>query len=178
MRDDEQSAEFVEFTRAHRRDLMRTASLLCAGDEGHAEDLVQATLTKIYLAWSRVRRAESPLAYARTSLTHLFIDETRRAHRRRESTSAEPAQALASDPVSLGTDLELREVMLAALSSLGPRQRAVVVLRHWLDLDVAETARILGCSTGTVKSQNARALTHLRAHLDTIDHHLILEDTP
>ncbi|VXC47549.1 SigE family RNA polymerase sigma factor [Nocardioides sp. AX2bis] len=178
MRDDEQAAEFVAFTRAHRRDLMRTASLLCAGEEAHAEDLVQTTLTKLYLAWSRVRRADSPLAYARRSLTHLFIDEARRAHRRRESTSADPAEALPSDPVSAGTDLELREVMLAALSSLGPRQRAVVVLRHWLDLDVAETARILGCSTGTVKSQNARALAHLRAYLDTTDHHPILEDTP
>ncbi len=178
MRDDKQSAEFVDFTHAHRRDLMRTASLLCAGDEAHAEDLVQTTLTKLYLAWSRVRRADSPLAYARRSLTHLFIDEAGRAHRRRESTSARPAEALASDPVSTGADVELRELMLAALASLGARQRAVVVLRHWLDLDVAETARILGCSTGTVKSQNARALAHLRAHLDTTDHHLILEDTP
>ncbi|UGB40342.1 sigma-70 family RNA polymerase sigma factor [Nocardioides sp. cx-173] len=106
MRDDDQSAEFVEFIRAHRRDLMRTASLLCAGDEAHAEDLVQTTLTKLYLAWSQVRRADSPLAYARRSLTHLFIDETRRAHRRRESTSAEPERALTSDPVSVGTDLD------------------------------------------------------------------------
>lgn len=178
MRDNDQSAEFVEFTRAHRRDLMRTAALLCAGDEAYAEDLVQTTLTKLFLAWSRVRRADNPLAYARRSLTHLFIDEGRRAHRRRESTSATPADALPSDPASVGTDLELREVMLAALASLGPRQRAVVVLRHWLDLDVAETARILGCSTGTVKSQNARGLSHLRAHLESANHRLILEDSP
>lgn len=178
MRDEDRSSEFVEFTRTHRRDLMRTASLLCAGDEAHAEDLVQATLTKLYLSWSRVRRADSPLAYARTSLTHLFIDETKRAHRRRETTSADPAVALASEPVSTGTDVELREAVLTALQSLGPRQRAVVVLRHWLDLDVAETARVLGCSTGTVKSQNARALAHLRTVLDAADHHLILEESP
>ena len=56
--------------------------------------------------------------------------------------------------------------MLAALRGLAPRQRAVVVLRHWLDLDTAETARVLGCTTGTVKSQNSKALTHLRAALD------------
>jgi RNA polymerase sigma factor (sigma-70 family) len=55
--------------------------------------------------------------------------------------------------------------VLAALRDLPPRQRAVVVLRHWLDLDVAETARLLSCSTGTVKSQNAKALDHLRAAL-------------
>ena len=56
--------------------------------------------------------------------------------------------------------------MLAALATLAPRQRAVVVLRHWLDLDVAETARVLGCTTGTVKSQNAKALDRLRSTLE------------
>ena len=155
---------------------MRTAALLCAGDEAYAEDLVQTTLTKLYLAWPRVRRARSRLAYARTSLTHVFIDETQRAHRRRETTWADPTQLLRSEPAAVGTDLELREVILAALASLGPRQRAVVVLRHWHDLDVAETAWILGCSAGTVKSQNARALAHLRTFLEAADRPLTLEE--
>lgn len=173
MRDDERSTrratEFVAFTRAHRADLVRTAALLCAGDEAFAEDVVQTTLTRLYLSWPRVRRADSPLAYARRSLTHVFIDEARRAHRRRETTMAEPADALGTEPAAADADPALREAMLAALASLGPRQRAVVVLRHWHDLDVAETARVLGCSTGTVKSQNARALAHLRAHLGALD---------
>ena len=56
--------------------------------------------------------------------------------------------------------------MLAALATLAPRQRAVVVLRHFLDLDIAETARVLGCTTGTVKSQNAKALDNLRTVLE------------
>lgn len=165
MRNDERSAEFVAFVRAHRTDLMRTATLLCAGDEASAEDIVQTTLTRLYLSWARVRRADSPLAYARRSLTHTFIDETRRAHRRRESTVADPAAALASEPTAASSDPELRDLMCSALASLGARQRAVVVLRHWHDLDIAETARVLGCSAGTVKSQNARALAHLREHL-------------
>ncbi|WP_028636180.1 SigE family RNA polymerase sigma factor [Nocardioides sp. URHA0032] len=161
MRDSDRSAEFVAFTRGHRADLVRTAALLCAGDEALGEDVVQTTLTRLYLAWHRVRRAESPLAYARTTLTHVFFDEVRRAHRRRETTVADPA--LAGEPAfARDPDVDLRAVVLAALESLGPRQRAVVVLRHWHDLDVAETARILHCSTGTVKSQNARALAHLR----------------
>lgn len=177
MRDDEPSAEFVAFVHAHRTDLVRTATLLCAGDEAFAEDVVQNTLTRLYLSWARVRRADSPLAYARRSLTHAFVDETRRAHRRRETTVAEPTEALPTEPAAGATDADLRAVVLSALASLGPRQRAVVVLRHWHDLDVAETARILGCSPGTVKSQNARALAHLRDVLGSADHHLILEVT-
>lgn len=168
MRDDERSREFVAFTRAHRPDLVRTAALLCAGDEAFAEDVVQTTLTRLYLSWARVRRADSRLAYARRSLTHVFIDEARRAHRRRETTVAEPAHA-ATEPTSPEADPELRAVVLAALAALGPRQRAVVVLRHWHDLDVAETARVLGCSPGTVKSQNARALAQLRDRLGALD---------
>lgn len=174
-RSSQRSAEFVAFTRAHRGDLVRTATLLGAGDVAFAEDLVQTTLTRLYLSWSRVRRADSPLAYARRSLTHVFIDETRRAHRRRETTVAEPAHETGREPAESGPDHELRELVLAALASLGPRQRAVVVLRHWHDLDVAETARVLDCSTGTVKSQNARALAHLRTYLAAADQHLTLE---
>jgi RNA polymerase sigma-70 factor (sigma-E family) len=174
VRESQRSAEFVEFVREHRSDLMRSAALLCAGDEAYAEDVVQATLTKLYLAWSRVRRARSPLAYARRSLTHVFIDEAQRAHRRRERTMAEPndsADAVVTRPVAGAGDgdPDLRDVVRAALASLGPRQRAVVVLRHWYDLDTAETARILGCSAGTVKSQNARALAHLRDRLGSLD---------
>jgi len=122
VRDDERSTEFVAFVRAHRTDLVRTASLLCAGDEAFAEDIVQSTLTRLYLSWSRVRRADSPLAYARRSLTHVFIDETRRAHRRRETTVAEPADALVAEPAAGTPDAELRAVVLSALASLGPRQ--------------------------------------------------------
>jgi RNA polymerase sigma-70 factor (sigma-E family) len=174
----DRSAEFVEFVRAHRSGLVRTATLLCAGDEAMAEDLVQTTLTKLYLAWTRVRRADSPLAYARTSLTHVFIDETKRAHRRRETTLADPSQALRLEPVATAIDPDLRATVVAALGALGPKQRAVVVLRHWHDLDVAETARILGCSVGNVKSQNARALARLRELIGTPERHLILESSP
>lgn len=176
MKNSERSAEFVEFTREHRRDLMRTSALLCAGDEAFAEDVVQTTLTRLYLSWHRARCATSTLAYARTTLTHAFIDETRRAHRRRETAVADPA-VVGPEPAVPDADLDARELVRAALGSLGPRQRAVVVLRHWHDLDVAETARILNCSPGTVKSQNARALAHLRDYLGAADHHLILEET-
>jgi RNA polymerase sigma-70 factor (sigma-E family) len=174
LRGSDRSAEFVEFVRAHREDLMRTAVLLCAGDEAFAEDVVQTTLTRMYLAWARVRRADNRLAYARSSLTHVFFDECRRAHRRRESPSAEPVVHL--EPHAPTVDTELRSVVVDALDALTPGQRAVVVLRHWLDLDVAETARVLGCSTGTVKSQNARAMVRLRDRLGPLDRLLLAEE--
>jgi RNA polymerase sigma-70 factor (sigma-E family) len=164
--------EFVAFTATHRRDLLRTATLLCAGDTSTAEDLVQTTLSRLYLSWAKVRAADSPLAYARASLTNTFIDEMRRAHRRRE-TYAVPAWS--GGQVSEDPDVPLRRTLLAALATLGPRQRAVVVLRHWHDLDVQQTAELLGCSTGTVKSQSSRALAHLRDVLGALDQDAVRE---
>jgi RNA polymerase sigma-70 factor (sigma-E family) len=173
MRSTERDAEFVEFVTAQRTALVRMARLLTAGDDGLAEDLVQTTLTRLYVHWPRVRRAGNPVGYARTSLTHAFVDERRRAHRRRE-TPTDDLGARVGEPASEGPDTDLAHTVLAALATLAPRQRAVVVLRHFLDLDVAETARALGCTTGTVKSQNAKALAHLRDVLEptiTIQEH-------
>jgi RNA polymerase sigma-70 factor (sigma-E family) len=161
MRTSDRDTEFVEFVTAQRTALVRMARLLTAGDDAFAEDLVQTTLTKLYVHWGRVRRAGNPVGYARTSLTHAFFDEQRRAHRRRETPTDTQVEIAGLEP-----DLDLAGTVLAALSSLAPRQRAVVVLRHWLDLDVAETARVLSCSTGTVKSQNAKALDRLRTVLE------------
>jgi RNA polymerase sigma-70 factor (sigma-E family) len=160
-RDDQRDTEFIDFVTAQRTALLRMARLLTAGDESYAEDLVQTTLTRLYVHWPRLRRAGNPVGYARTSLTHAFVDEQRRAHRRRET----PTETIADRPVP-DADPDLARAVLAALADLAPRQRAVVVLRHFLDLDVAETARVLSCSPGTVKSQNAKALDRLRASLE------------
>jgi RNA polymerase sigma-70 factor (sigma-E family) len=161
MRASERDTEFVEFVTAQRTALLRMARLLTAGDGASAEDLVQTTLTRLYLHWPRVRRAGNPVGYARTSLTHAFVDEQRRAYKRRELTTDAVTERAAHED-----DPELAHLVLAALAQLAPRQRAVVVLRHFLDLDVAETARTLGCTTGTVKSQNAKALDRLRSLLE------------
>ena len=158
----QRDTEFIEFVTAQRTALLRMARLLTAGDDAAAEDLVQTTLTRLYVHWSRVRRAGNPVGYARTSLTHAFIDEQRRAYSRRET----PTDRHLADQPTHDDDQDLAHTVLAALATLAPRQRAVVVLRHFLDLDVAETARVLGCTTGTVKSQNAKALDRLRSTLE------------
>jgi RNA polymerase sigma-70 factor (sigma-E family) len=161
MRESQRDTEFVEFVTAQRTALVRMARLLTAGDEASAEDLVQTTLTRLYVHWPRVRRAGNPVGYARTSLTHAFVDEQRRAYTRRETVT----DAVRETPTP-EQDLDLGHSVLIALATLAPRQRAVVVLRHFLDLDIAETARVLGCTTGTVKSQNAKALDRLRSALE------------
>ncbi|GAA5146906.1 SigE family RNA polymerase sigma factor [Nocardioides marinquilinus] len=173
MRTSQRDQEFSEFVSAHRARLVAMARLLTAGDEAWAEDCVQTALTRLYLAWPKARVAENRVAYARTAVTRVFVDETRRAHRRREVTAGPdcppdgPRRAGAPDGAETA---DLRHDVLAALAGLAPRQRAVVVLRHWLDLDVAETARQLDCSEGTVKSQNAKALAHLR---DALGDHVV-----
>jgi RNA polymerase sigma-70 factor (sigma-E family) len=159
VRQEKRDADFTEYVAAHRVRLVRTARLLTAGDDAGAEDLVQSALTRLYVHWPRVARADDPVAYGFRSLTNTFLDEQRRAHRRREVVVDRTPDG-ASAPDSL--DADTRSVVLEALMQLPPRQRAVVVLRHFLEYDVAGAARVLGCTDGTVKSQNAKALSRLR----------------
>lgn len=157
MQRETRDAEFSQYVVAQRARLVRTARLLAAGDHGAAEDAVQTALTRLYVHWPRVRRADDPVAYGFRSLTNAFLDEQRRAYRHREVVRDE-----APDGVAPATDPETRSMVMWALAELAPRQRAVVVLRHFLQYDVAATAQALGCTEGTVKSQNAKALGKLR----------------
>jgi RNA polymerase sigma-70 factor (sigma-E family) len=151
-------AEFGAFVHARRPQLLRLATLLSAGDSHLAEDLVQTALTRLYVAWWRVEKDQGAEAYCRRILVNAVVDERRRAWRRSESSRAEVPDV----PTTEGGSAEDRDAVRAALAELGPRMRAAVVLRHWLGYDVAECARLLGCSEGTVKSQTARGLERLR----------------
>jgi RNA polymerase sigma-70 factor (sigma-E family) len=143
--------------------LVRTGVVLTAGDHHLAEDLAQTTLTKVFLAWRRVRRddaaGEHPDRYAHRVLVRVFLDETRRSWWRRErgSPPPDPERLAAGDP-DPGEVLDVRE----ALALLPPQQRAAVVLRHWLGYDVEETARLLGCTPQAVRSRTFRGLAQLR----------------
>jgi RNA polymerase sigma-70 factor (sigma-E family) len=149
--------EFRAFVVARRPALLRLATLLSAGDEHLAEDLVQTALTRLYVAWRRVERDQGPEAYARRILVNTLVDERRRPWRRSETSRAD----LPEQP-SGAVDIENADEVRRALAELGPRMRAAVVLRHWLGYDVGECAQLLGCSEGTVKSQTARGLDRLR----------------
>ncbi|SBT54896.1 SigE family RNA polymerase sigma factor [Micromonospora narathiwatensis] len=150
---------FAEYFAA-RSDAMRGTAYLLCGDWHRAQDLVQTAFTKLYLVWNRVSRHEVLDAYVRQILVRTFLDERRRGWWRRERVGAEDAERPAP-PESP----ENRLVMLQALAALAPRQRAVLVLRYWEDLSIEETAALLGCSPGTVKSQAARGLENLRGLL-------------
>ncbi|MBC9734662.1 SigE family RNA polymerase sigma factor [Nocardioides marmotae] len=152
-------AAFGELVHATWPSLYRTAYLLL-GDHAEAEDLVQTALAKTYASWSRVRTPEAAPAYARTVLVNTAASWFRKRGWRNERPTSELPEAAAP-----AGDLADRPTLLAALAQLAPRQRAVVVLRYYDDLPVAEVARALGCSEGTVKSQTSDALARLRTLL-------------
>jgi RNA polymerase sigma-70 factor (sigma-E family) len=155
----ERDEQFHDFVLARRAGLVRTATLLTAGDKHLAEDLVQQTLTKLYVGWPAFRRAGNPDGYVRRVLVNALTDERRRIWRRRERSMAE----LPEVPFQAGSvEVEGTERLRKALRELPPRMRAAVVFRYFYDLGVTETADALGCSEGTVKSQTARALDRLR----------------
>src|SRR5690606_20643684 len=128
------------------------------GNWHHAEDAVQEALIRVYRSWRRIGRREGLLAYARRTTIRILIDQSRRPWRRERSTGTVTSDH-AVDPTA---EVDQREAMVRALSSLSPGRRACVVLRYYHDLTVAETARALGCSEGTVKSQTADGLRALR----------------
>ena len=147
---------------AARSDAMRGTAYLLCGYWHRAEDLVQQTFTKIYLAWRRIQRHEAMDSYTRQTLVRTFLSERRRGWFRHESVASE-----ATDRVAPAADFAAdRLVLLEALVKVPPRQRAVLVLRYWEDQSVEQTAALLDCSTGNVKSQAARGLATLRGLLE------------
>jgi len=142
--------EFREFIRNRASLLHQSAYLLC-GDWHLAHDLVQDTLVKAYQHWPRVRQADSPDAYVR----RILLNEARGRWRRREPAAPDAADEIAR-----------RAGLRQALLALPLRQRATVILRYMEGMSERETAAVLGCSEGTVKSQSARALGTLRTFLD------------
>lgn len=150
--------EYAAYVAARSRLLCTTAYLLC-GDWHRAEDHTQTALTKLYLAWQRIDRRETVDAYARRVLVRTVVDEGRRPWRREHPAAVLPDLVDRSDRTDDRLDL------LAALARLPARQRAAVVLRYWADLDIAETARVLGVTEGTVKSSSSKGLAALRGVL-------------
>ncbi|WP_106321352.1 SigE family RNA polymerase sigma factor [Actinoplanes italicus] len=154
--------DFRVFVQEFAESLHRTAYLLC-GDWHQADDLVQEALAKAYSNWRKVQRADSPSAYVR----RILINESRRTWRRNRHSAGQsgayPADFAQAD---MSDDVVNRAELIEALQSLTARQRATVVLRFLEGLSERETATILRCSLGTVKSQTSRALVKLKSVLN------------
>jgi RNA polymerase sigma-70 factor (sigma-E family) len=156
--------DFVEFATAAVPRLRRTAFLLC-GDWHTAEDLAQTTLTKVFVSWRRIRRQDAAFSYASRTLVNTYIAS------RRGRRASEIVTDVLPERLAMPDSPETRMVVMAALATLAPRARAVVVLRFWADMSVDQVAEVLGCSEGTVKSQTARALDKMRPVLEGVRRH-------
>jgi RNA polymerase sigma-70 factor (sigma-E family) len=148
---------FEQFMAAALPGLLRFGHVL-TGDRHRAEELVQSALVKTYRRWGSLRQ-DQPTAYVRRAMVNTYTSWWRRS--RHEAVMPIGFDAASSDGVSYDD----RDAALRALASLPPRQRAVLVLRYYLDLSEAEIADTLGCSTGTVKSSASRGLRSLRERL-------------
>jgi RNA polymerase sigma-70 factor (sigma-E family) len=155
--------EYVEFVSAAGGALRRTAFLVC-GDWHRADDVVQDSLVKLYRSWAKLDRQGNALAYARRVVINTALDSGRRSWRREVPTADLPYYQML--PGDHAHQQAARDELLTALGVLAPRQRACVVLRYYEDLSVEQTAQILGCSEGTVRSQSARGLETLRNAID------------
>jgi RNA polymerase sigma-70 factor, ECF subfamily len=155
-------AALAEFAAARWSALLRYG-LLLTGNAADAEDLVQTALARTATRWRTMRGLERPEAYVRTAMVRLCANRWRSLLSRERLTSEVPDRAAVSDPIE---DVADRDAMWAALRTLPPRQRAVVVLRYYEDMSEREIARLLGITQGTVKSQAAKALRALRTTLD------------
>jgi RNA polymerase sigma-70 factor (sigma-E family) len=148
--------EYTAFVEARVLSLRRTAYHLC-GSWHVAEELVQDALIKLYLKWNSVRGSASLDGYVRQILVRTYLETTRRSWFRRILPTAEPPETAA-----VAVDADHRMDLTAALARLPPGQRVVLVLRYFDGLDINETARVLGRSPGTVKSQTSLGLARLR----------------
>lgn len=148
--------EYVAYVKGRVLSLRRTAYRLC-GSWDTAQDLVQDVLTKLYVHWRRVSAAHNVDGYVWRVLLNTYLAQVRKPWSRRLFPFASPPERPAPEIDFVGR-LDLRD----ALRQLAAGQRAVLVLRYWEGLSVAETAEALGCSTGTVKSQTSNAVARLR----------------
>ncbi|MFB6722506.1 SigE family RNA polymerase sigma factor [Kribbella sp. NPDC056345] len=158
-------ADFEAFVAARYGALLGLAYLLTQ-DRQLAEDLVQTTLARCWLAWPRIN-SEDPAAYVRRVMVNARTEWWRRKQHGVEVPISDIGEvAVSHRHVGSGSpDLVEQAELIAALRTLPKKMCAVVVLRYFEDLTEAETARVLGCSIGTVKSQTHRALGKLHHEL-------------
>jgi RNA polymerase sigma-70 factor (sigma-E family) len=152
----DRDAQFTDYATARTPWLRKVAFLLCQ-DRHRADDLVQTSLTRLYVHWHRVSRLENVDGYVRTVLVNAYLAEQRTAWWKRVTLHRESVDTAVFD-FDVDAAVDLRDV----LAALPPRQRAAIVLRYYCDMSVEQVAAVLGCAPGTVKSQTSRGLDTMR----------------
>jgi RNA polymerase sigma-70 factor (sigma-E family) len=155
-------AEFTEFAAITLRRLRRTAYLMC-GDWHRAEDAAQDALVKVYRRWNRIERKDNLNGYAHRAVVTAVFDQGRKPWRRERLHDPDDDRATVPD---LAGPVDDRLLVVQALATLPAGQRACVVLRHYADLSLEQTADVLGIGVGGVKSQTSRGLARLRELLE------------
>ena len=154
------TTQFCEFVASRSSALFRVAYLLL-GDYQLAQDLLQESLAKTYVAWPRLHDVGNAEPYARRVIATTAI-----SWRRRRSFHERPVEDL---PERAGVDPEMalvvHDTLWAYLLELPPRQRAAIVLRHYVDLSEEQAAETMGCSVGTIKSSVSAGLKRLRERI-------------
>lgn len=153
--------DFADYISARLPSLRRLAFVLCH-DWHRADDLAQAAVIKVYMHWQKAASAHNTDRYVNTILVREFLRERGSSWAQRVSPFDSPPE-MAAVPLDQEGLLDLKN----AVAALPPRQRAALVLRFYCDLSVEESAQILGCAPGTVKSQTSKALEALRRTLGT-----------
>ncbi|HET6168311.1 MAG TPA: SigE family RNA polymerase sigma factor [Marmoricola sp.] len=161
-RADPRTTSFESFVHVTAASMHRTALLLC-GEHHLAEDLTQTAYAKVFASWRRVVAADDPVAYTRKILVRTFL-----SHRRLRRSSERPVDAVPDAP-GPAADASSRLDLLAALGSLSADDRAVLVLRYWEDLSVADSARLLGVSDAACRQRTTRALARIRTLLPDLE---------
>jgi RNA polymerase sigma-70 factor (sigma-E family) len=157
-------ADFESWARVQGPSLLRFAYLLCAGDRGRAEDIVQSSLSKVWLRWDRVAVMDSPAGYARTVVARELVSQTRLMSfgERPTRAGAVPDEGQARDRHG---EVDDADAVWSLLRPLPLRQRAVLALRFGEDLSDQAIADVLGIRSSTARSQAARGLAALRRDL-------------
>lgn len=156
-----QQIQFADYVAAQRGSLIRAARAI-TGDRDSAEDLLQSALASVFTHWAGIRDHRAADAYVRRAMVNQHTSWLRQRWRTAERVTDElPEPSERWDDPRAGSRSELQELW-PLVRKLPPRQRSAVVLRYYEDLSEVETAAVLRCSVGTVKSSTSRGLATLR----------------
>lgn len=157
---------FEEYVLARGPGLLRLARLL-VDDVHRADDLVQDTLVRVYPRWAKILRTDQPDLYVRRTLINVNASWWRRRSSREMPAELDgDARGGADDH---GPPTAERLALWARVRALPHRQRAVIALRYYEDLDDDRIAQILGCSRATVRTHAMRALAAMRVELHDLE---------